>query len=133
MANTYAEKLKDPRWQKKRLEIFQRDNFTCQECKSNENMLVVHHKIYEGKDPWDTCNEGLVTLCNDCHQTEHKYKEENEKAFLNSFYKAGFMPDDLLDLGSYFSFFWGYSDKEGQYVLNEIGKLMRKIKNNKNG
>lgn len=27
---TYAEKLKDPRWQKRRLEIFERDDWTCQ-------------------------------------------------------------------------------------------------------
>ncbi len=26
----YASKLKDPRWQKKRLEILQRDDFACQ-------------------------------------------------------------------------------------------------------
>ena len=28
----YSEKLKDPRWQKKRLEILERDNFRCQYC-----------------------------------------------------------------------------------------------------
>lgn len=29
---TYSQKLRDPRWQKKRLEILERDSFTCQHC-----------------------------------------------------------------------------------------------------
>lgn len=28
----YSQKLLDPRWQRKRLEILQRDDFTCQVC-----------------------------------------------------------------------------------------------------
>ena len=28
----YSEQLKSPKWQKKRLEIMQRDKFTCQLC-----------------------------------------------------------------------------------------------------
>lgn len=28
----YAKKLMDPRWQKKRLEIFKRDGWKCQNC-----------------------------------------------------------------------------------------------------
>lgn len=28
----YKEKLKDPRWQKKRLQIFERDDWCCQKC-----------------------------------------------------------------------------------------------------
>jgi hypothetical protein len=67
---TYAEKLKDPRWQKKRLEIFQRDKFRCMECFSDEKSLQVHHIAYKGKDPWDTPNKLLVTYCHECHQKE---------------------------------------------------------------
>jgi hypothetical protein len=66
---TYSEKLKDPRWQKKRLEIFKRDKFTCQLCTDKENTLVVHHKKYiNGKEPWDYKNEFLITLCEKCHE-----------------------------------------------------------------
>ena len=43
---TYSEKLKDPRWQKKRLEIMDRDNFICQLCGDSETTLNVHHKRY---------------------------------------------------------------------------------------
>ena len=66
---TYSEKLKDPRWQKKRLEIFQRDNFKCQCCRSVEKTLAVHHRWYlNGADPWDYEDEALMTLCEECHE-----------------------------------------------------------------
>lgn len=65
---TYSEKLKDPRWQKKRLEIFERDNFCCMMCYDDTNTLNVHHIRYEGSNPWDTDNKYLITLCQDCHK-----------------------------------------------------------------
>ena len=36
---TYTELLKDPRWQKKRLEIYERDNFTCNQCKNTKKTV----------------------------------------------------------------------------------------------
>jgi len=51
---TYSEKLKDPRWQKKRLEILSRDKFTCQLCSDKETELHIHHNEYfPGKKPWE--------------------------------------------------------------------------------
>ena len=64
---TYPEKLKDPRWQKKRLEIMERDNWTCQNCDNKDSTLNVHHWIY-GKNPWDSDSEHLTTLCEKCHK-----------------------------------------------------------------
>lgn len=67
----YADKFKDPRWQKKRLEILERDDWCCQSCYDSENTLHVHHRWYEkGKDPWDYPDECLVTLCEECHNGE---------------------------------------------------------------
>lgn len=67
---TYAEKLKDPRWQKKRLEILQRDEFECQfgyAC-PKEIELHVHHKQYvRGRDPWDYPPDNFITVCAKCH------------------------------------------------------------------
>jgi len=64
----YSEKLKDPRWQKKRLEILERDNFTCKLCGDTKTTLHVHHKKYfKDKDPWDINNKYLITLCEHCH------------------------------------------------------------------
>lgn len=69
MPQSYAGKLRDPRWQKKRLEIFARDAFTCQFCKSGEKELHVHHTRYlRGVEPWDHPNDLLITLCDECHR-----------------------------------------------------------------
>jgi len=66
---TYSEKLKSPKWQKKRLEIFRRDKWTCKLCGDTETTLHVHHKEYFDKtDPWDYDNKLLVTLCEHCHE-----------------------------------------------------------------
>lgn len=90
----YAEKLRDPRWQRKRLEILSRDDFTCQKCNSEENELHVHHRYYNFKtEPWDYPNEALVTICKYCHEEEGVYKDsgaylvkilQQEKGFLDS-------------------------------------------------
>jgi hypothetical protein len=70
--STYSEKLKHPKWQKKRLEILQRDEFKCCGCLDSESTLHVHHNMYLGKEPWDTPNECLETLCDSCHEFEHE-------------------------------------------------------------
>ena len=65
----YAKKLKHPKWQKKRLQILNRDKFTCKMCGDTETTLHVHHKYYvSGNDPWDYPNTALVTLCEHCHK-----------------------------------------------------------------
>lgn len=74
MALKYYEQLKHPNWQKKRLEIFERDNFACRYCGDKEKTLHVHHLFYVKNEinAWDYPNELLVTLCEDCHKDEHK-------------------------------------------------------------
>ena len=71
MRKTYAEKLKDPRWQRKRLEIFKRDGFACNKCGDKDETLHIHHRFYtKYKDPWNYPDESLVTLCVYCHEYE---------------------------------------------------------------
>ena len=68
---SYYEKLKDPRWQKKRLEILDRDKFTCQMCEATDMTLHVHHKYYvTGREPWEYPDCALVTLCEQCHDIQ---------------------------------------------------------------
>lgn len=94
---TYAEKLKDPRWQKKRLEILSRDKFTCKKCKDTQNTLHVHHLTYARHlEPWDIPSDFLTTLCGNCHE-----KEKGIPGFkmLNLYLKArGFLEEDALEL-----------------------------------
>lgn len=72
---TYAEKLQDPRWQKRRLEIFERDFWTCTRCGArlaDGKPFHVHHKKYRPlQEPWEAPDEDLRTLCEDCHGEVH--------------------------------------------------------------
>lgn len=70
---TYSEKLKDPRWQKKRLEVLSRDNFKCTSCGNDKITLHVHHSKYTN-EPWDAPLKHLKTVCENCHAKEHSDK-----------------------------------------------------------
>lgn len=69
---SYSEKLQDPRWQRKRLEVLNRENFTCQSCGDKEHTLHVHHLAYK-KNPWDVPLEDLECLCGWCHEQRTKW------------------------------------------------------------
>lgn len=73
---SYVQQLKDPRWQRRRLEIFQRDGFKCTMCKAGEKELQVHHKLYlKFIPPWDYPDSWLCTMCVDCHTRITKLKD----------------------------------------------------------
>jgi len=66
----YWEQLKDPRWQKMRLEVMGRADFKCEQCGDGSNTLNVHHSHYEkGCAPWEYPPESLHCLCEKCHGT----------------------------------------------------------------
>jgi hypothetical protein len=91
---TYAEKLKDPRWQKKRLEIFERDKWTCQRCGGESKTLCVHHLAYHG-EPWEAPDSELVTMCEDCHEAETALRKKYEDELLGELRRRGFSYLDL--------------------------------------
>lgn len=96
---TYKEKLKDPRWQKMRLSVLERDNFTCQRCFDEENTLHVHHKTYKkGNEPWEYELDNFTTLCADCHEYETDHRYDAEKSLLNSFKQCGFLTDNIVEI-----------------------------------
>ncbi len=75
---TYSEKLRNPKWQRKRLEILQRDNFKCCLCGDEETELHVHHLKYTG-EPHEAPNKDLQTLCAHCHLIEEIYNKAGVK------------------------------------------------------
>jgi len=94
----FFEQYKDPRWQKKRLEIMQRDEFACQNCYDDTSTLNIHHKYYiPNKKPWEYPNELLITLCEGCHEWE-----EDHKYIINDFTKVllsdGYTTSELITL-----------------------------------
>jgi len=73
--NKYSELLKHPLWQKKRLEIMDRDNWMCRLCGDVKTTLHVHHNIYlKNKKPWEYKGVNLITLCEKCHSNYHTQK-----------------------------------------------------------
>lgn len=103
MNKTYSEKLRDPRWQKKRLEILSRDGFKCSLCGDSKNTLHVHHFTYNnGGEPWDHESYQLTTLCESCHE-----KEETLKPFTKEGWEylasIGFFRQHLAEIFQYVS------------------------------
>jgi hypothetical protein len=117
----YIELLKSPKWQRKRLEIFDRDGFTCRFCGATDNQLHVHHLIYlKDKYPWEYGDEYLLTLCDICHQDEEKLKYE-DKFLLGNILMAGIKRRDLYSLASSLRTYFDNSDKVNQFLkLNDF-------------
>lgn len=75
---TYAEKLKDPRWQKRRLSVLEAAKWACEDCRAKDKELQVHHCVYiKGLEPWEYDISLLMCLCSYCH----KHRQDLEDAF----------------------------------------------------
>jgi|LSQX01.2.fsa_nt_gb hypothetical protein len=139
---TYAEKLRDPRWQKKRLEVMERDEFTCVTCGRKDKTLNIHHWYYmKGNEPWDYPTESLVCLCEDCHERIELLKvdllaaigklprDENTKELLSwlTGYAKGRCVCDPWDVEEFANYHelcgafcsWGINERWLDQVLNE--------------
>lgn len=79
--NSYARKLLDPRWQRKRLEAMKFSGFECEMCGSEQNTLHVHHKLYrKNAAPWDYDVSELAVLCEPCHRQWHQWRDDLNEA-----------------------------------------------------
>jgi hypothetical protein len=101
---TYAEKLKDPRWQRRRLELLEAANWKCCECEAADKTLHVHHNFYRSRtQPWDYPAHAYRVLCEDCHSAaesqrrelsdliEQQYENDHDIAAIIGFLKANKM------------------------------------------
>jgi hypothetical protein len=94
--SAYSQKLRDPRWQKMRLQILEADKWTCRHCGDTESTLHVHHKYYErGAEPWDYPLTALITLCEHCHATETECLATEEKLIVSALRRCGWMASDF--------------------------------------
>lgn len=108
---SYSEKLRDPRWQKKRLCVMQRDGFACRDCGDADSTLHVHHCHYEKGGPWMTQDIFLLTLCSTCHKRRGEVEQFAKEAFHAT---IAHMPIDAIEVklkqDGYDSFIsWGLS------------------------
>lgn len=133
-SESYLAKLRDPRWQKRRLHIFERDNFTCRFCGATDKTLHVHHTHYErGKGPWETSSYGLVTLCENCHEAENfearRHLEEelvhavravvpvqHLHLLVTAFLFAGATPSNIRNLLNAIGTMLGEPDLQGEFL-----------------
>lgn len=87
---TYDQLLRDPRWQRKRLEIMERDRFTCRHCERTDLTLNVHHTYYlKGMMPWEYPSGSLYTFCEPCHKRETKEATMWDWKLAGSFRRMG--------------------------------------------
>jgi hypothetical protein len=107
----YFEKLKDPRWQKRRTEVLQAANFTCEDCGAKDIELHVHHCIYEkGREPWEYANT-LICVCKNCHKTrqEHESKAHMALAILMRHSK-------IMDIAGLYNFLYGLAIQHPKFL-----------------
>lgn len=92
---TYREKLLDPRWQRKRLEVLARAEFRCDMCSDDRNTLHVHHRRYiKGRNPWEYDDRDLVAFCENCHLVAHSEREMIERVLVQA--DPGAISEDQL-------------------------------------
>ena len=141
---SYQEQLKSPKWQKKRLQILEIHNFTCEKCNATEKTLHVHHARYiKGRKVWEYDNDVLMCLCEDCHKAEHEPKEQpNEFQYIKNFLEY---PDEEFALmfksfittcfcteADFIHFFRYMTDRDEYYFfLTNYEMLCAGIKQNK--
>ncbi len=118
---SYYEKLKDPRWQKKRLEIMERSGFCCDICHDKNSTLNVHHYYYiKNYNPWDYPDNALGCLCENCHiEIQDKC---NELMILISHFKE-FVPWEHFD--NFFKLFTPHETDETK--LSSLAEILINI------
>lgn len=107
---TYKQQLLDPRWQKKRLEILERDNFECKLCYDPGTTLHIHHIKYRKCLAWEYENDELITYCKHCHSIIEYYKNKDSVTPI-ALYKKDFCMD-VVNL-----YFLGY-DGLGSVIID---------------
>jgi len=117
----WSSAYRDSRWQKLRLEVLSRDNWTCRRCGKGTDSgvsLNVHHAFYEsGHAPWEYEPDTLFTLCQDCHGKIHEELKRLSVAFLEAAV-ASEIPGLALQIQ-------GYIDAQGGRARsNKLGYLV---------
>lgn len=111
MKLSYAEQLRHPNWQRRRLERLEVARFMCECCGSGEKTLHVHHNRYiKGRLAWEYGDDDLLVLCEECHAHEHLAQQQFKDILEHSLLATGEavaiiggfcvlrnLPDDLLE------------------------------------
>lgn len=121
MAN-YNEQLADPRWQRRRLEIFNRDNWTCQSCRDKTTQLEIHHVEYwPGKQSWEYPDDMLITVCRNCHGKE-QVRCKHEQYLLTALRNKGFLAMEILAMAQMIDTFAHFRNSLRNSIKNFIDR-----------
>lgn len=115
---SYSDLLRDPRWQRKRLDIMNRSDFTCEECGDGSSTLNVHHIAYQkGRMPWDYEDSELRCLCETCHKAEHGLAPKKPKPapLVPLTLQGGPCDGQVIESDKPFPLVWVY-EKGGQLI-----------------
>ena len=108
----YSNLLKNPKWQKKRLEVLEAMGFKCENCGKDDQELQVHHRIYSANlKPWEHDIKTMAVWCENCHKSYHQNKDYILKnlsyasprglyvlgLFLQECHRIGINPGMMLD------------------------------------
>ena len=112
----YSEQYKHPEWQKKRLEILQRDEFRCLNCGEKEKELHVHHCYYEkDKKAWNYPGKCYITLCHVCHEKWHRLKNSIDK-------NLSLLPEQLFNIDAILFILSNYALSSLENILRLVYK-----------
>jgi hypothetical protein len=111
----YSSQLRDPRWQKKRLEILEHYKWMCLECFSESKELHVHHLIYkQGRKPWEYDEKELIVLCDKCHDEFHSTELALKEIIIHSVFNSGLGPVSAIKhIGGMMACFAGIEKHSG--------------------
>lgn len=128
--NTYSQLLRDPRWQKLRLEVLSLHKWACDVCGETQSTLHVHHRNYlKGRNPWEYECDQLAVLCEECHSDKHK---SDDPITIASSYAKDFGEFDRVSTAS---LIWGYLGRDmtndavgdpSAYLCGEIARHLQK-------
>jgi hypothetical protein len=124
----YREQLLDPRWQKMRLHVFERDGWKCRCCGKEDKTLHAHHSHYRdgAEGPWDYDAQTIITVCATCHENEHEVLSSMRGALHRMACTAGFVTTtQLLDFESSFSPWPPFTEDEAWNFLSAVRAVIR--------
>ena len=92
---SYADFLKDHRWERRRKQIVERASGECERCGNGTSVFEVHHHRYRrDAAPWEYFDHELAALCPKCHLEITRLKRRLlDLLFL---YEMHFLPLDRL-------------------------------------
>lgn len=82
---SYLEQLNDPRWQKRRNEIFREKGRRCSKCGCTDNLQIHHVQYFPNKMAWEYKSKYLIVLCERCHKRLHCIDLDEEFNKITSF------------------------------------------------